>query len=266
VRYVRSKGIGNCHHRATTTRRSDVKRLALILTLAILVFSIPIPAFAYATTDLNNIPITNTLEEGTMEWNVTGRYLDDFGRGRRISTRLFGALFDNFEFGMNWGISRPAGPVKLSLKYKVLDEYDGNFPVSVALGAYNITGDTDPGDMEPVLYGVVGIHDIELVGWWDWFLGYAYNPSGGDDVENNHIFGGFKYWITEDIQFNADVWSYDDNEEFIVTGGLNYDWTNHIGFQGWVERDSKTEDNLFVLQFVARADMRDLTAEVSDPE
>jgi hypothetical protein len=267
---VRSEGIGTRHHRATTTRRSDVKRLALIITLTLIVFAIPFPAFAMATTDLNNIPITDTLEEGTFEWDVTGRYNDDYGRGHKISTRLFGALFNNFEFGMNWGLSRPAGPVSLSMKYKILDEYDGDFPVSLAVGVYNITGIEAAEDMDPYFYGVVGIHDVNLVGWWDWYLGYAYNPEGGDNLDNDSFFGGFKYWINEDLQFNADVMSYTDHsgdeDYFRITGGLNYDWKNHLGFQGWVERDTGTEDNVIVLQFVARADMRDLTAEVSDPE
>jgi hypothetical protein len=250
-----------------------VKRLALIITLAILVMTLPVPAFAmgfgHATTDLNNIPITDTLEEGTLEWDVTGRYGDNEpGRGHTVTTRLYGALFDNFEFGMNWGLSRPAGPLSLSLKYKILDEYEGKFPVSLAAGIFNITGDANFSDQEPVYYGVIGIHDVHLIGWWDWYLGYGYNPEGGDNIDNDSIFGGFKYWISEDLQFNADVYTYTagNDDEFVYSGGLNYDWTNHIGFQGWAEHDSGTDDNVFVLQFIAQADMRDLTAEVSDPE
>lgn len=245
-----------------------MKRLALIFTLAILASFLIAPAvFAKAnTTDLNIIPITDTLEEGTFEWDVWARYNEDFPRGRRVSTRLFGALFDNFEFGMSWGISRLAGPLELALKYKVLDEYEGRFPVSLAVGAEGITGNSDRTGYDPTLYGVIGIHDINfLSGWWDWYVGFAHNPTGYDD-EDNSLFGGFKYWISDDVQFNADYWGYDGNGEYMLAGGLNYDWTNHIGFQGWVERDSVTEDNVFVLQFTARADMRDLTAEVSDPE
>ena len=88
----------------------------------------------------------------------------------------------------------------------------------------------------------------------------------GFDDEDNSLFGGFKYWFSDTIQLNADYMGYSDNGEYIITGGLNYDWTNHIGLAGWVERDSLTEDNVFVLEFQATADMRDLTAEVSDPE
>ena len=246
-----------------------MKKLALIFTLAILASFIAVPAFASATsnlTNLNNIPITDTLEEGTFEWDVQARYHEDFGRGRRVSTRLFGALFDNFEFGMSWGVSRMAGPVELALKYKVLDEYSGReFPLSLAIGAQNITGNSQTTGMDPTLYGVIGIHDVRLGGWWDWYIGIAHNPTGFDD-EDNSLFGGFKYWIDEDIQLNVDYWGRNDNGDYILAGGFNYDWIKHIGFQGWVERDSVTEDNVFVLELKVRADMRDLTAEISDPE
>jgi len=243
-----------------------VKRLALIFTLAIIACFYAAPAFAYVpTTDLNIIPITDTLEEGTFEWDVTARYNDNFPRGHRVSTRLFGALFENFEFGMGWGISRLAGPVEVAVKYKVLDEYEGRFPVSLAVGAEGITGNYQRTGFDPTYYAVIGVHDVHLGGWWDWYVGYASNPTGFDD-EDNSLFGGFKYWVNDEVQVNADYWGYNSNEEYILAGGLNYDWVNHMGIQGWVERDSINEDNVFVLQFTARADMKDLTAEVSDPE
>lgn len=243
-----------------------MKRLALIFTLAILASFYAAPAFAYVpTTDLNIIPITDTLEEGTFEWDVTARYNDNFPRGHRISTRLFGALFENFEFGMGWGISRLAGPVEVAVKYKVLDEYEGRFPVSLAVGAEGITGNYQRTGFDPTYYAVLGVHDVHLGGFWDWYVGFASNPTGFDD-EDNSLFGGFKYWVNDEVQVNADYWGYNSNEEYILAGGLNYDWVNHMGIQGWVERDSINEDNVFVLQFTARADMRDLTAEVSDPE
>ena len=254
-----------------------MKRLALIFTLAIVASLMFVPTvFAWPqdarlgadTSNLNNIPITDTLEEGTFEWDVWARYSEDVPRGRRIGTRLFGSLFNNFEFGMSWGISRKAGPMELALKYKVLDEYDGGFPVSLAVGAEGIVGNPETTGLDPTLYGVIGIHDVNLAGWWDFYAGYSSNPTGLD-TDGGQVFGGFKYWINDDIQFNADYWGYNDttgDSQYIVAGGLNYDWINHMGFQGWVERDSETEDNVFILQFTARADMRDLTAEVSDPE
>ncbi|MFH1676342.1 MAG: hypothetical protein ABIC40_04880 [bacterium] len=262
-----------------------MNRLALIFTLAVIVAAIPIPVFAqdfgmvpvFATTDLNVVPVTDTLAEGTFEWDVTARYNDDFDRGRRISTRLFGALFDNFEFGMDWGLQQPAGPVNLSLKYKIIDEYDGKFPVSFAIGASGINGLVAASDMEPWLYGVIGLHDVHLIGWWDWYAGYAYkkagrvgltDPNAKDNDDLDSLFGGFKFWVSDRLQVNADVATYTlgDQDEFLVSGGLNYDVDNHIGVQGWVEHYSNPEDNIFVLQFVAQADMKDLTAEVSDPE
>jgi len=250
-----------------------VKRLALIFSLTVVAGLLAIPsAYAYTrhpgnipTTSLNNIPITDTLEEGTMEWDLMARYNQDvFNRGRRVSTRLFLALFDNFEIGMSWDISRPAGPVGFGLKYKVLDEYEG-FPVSFAVGASSITGNWQRTQRDPTYYAVLGVHDVRLGGWWDWYVGVANNPLGFDN-EDNSIFGGFKLWFSDDFQFLADYFGYNDNEENIISAGLNYDWVNHIGFHGWVERNSATEDNLFVLQLAVRGDMRDLTAEVSDPE
>jgi len=268
-----------------------VKRLALIFTLAVIVVAFPIPVFAqdyvavpiFATTDLNVVPITDTLKEGTFEWDVTGRYNDDFNRGHHVSTRLYGALFDNFEFGMNWGISRPATAMNLSLKYKIIDEYKGNFPVSFAVGATDINGIVAPEDMEPWLYGVIGLHDVHLIGWWDWYAGYAFKKSGRvglvdpqqrDNEDRDSVFGGFKFWVSDRLQVNADVATYTFTDEdskkeengYILSGGLNYDVANHVGVQGWVEHFSNPEDNVFVLQFVAQADMKDLTATVSDPE
>jgi len=242
-----------------------VKRLALIFTLAILGTLIMVPAvFVSQLTDLNNIPVTDTLEEGTMEWDVLARYNEDFPRGRRVATRLFTSLFDNFEFGMAWGVSRPAGPVEFGAKYKILDEYNG-FPVSVAVGAEGITGNYQRTHMDPTYYAVVGLHDVQIGGWWDWYVGVANNPTG-IDTEDNSLFGGFKYWVNDDLQINADYWGRNDNSDNVISAGVNYDWVNHIGFQGWVERDSVTEDNVFVLQLAVRGDMRDLTAMVSDPE
>jgi len=248
-----------------------VKRLALIFTFAVLASLLVLPsAFAANTgrgvsvSDLNNIPVTDTLAAGTMEWDVTGRYNGDFPRGRRIGTRLFTALFDNFEFGMAWGVSRPAGPVELAMKYKVLDEF-GGWPVSLAIGADRITGNYQRTNVDPMYYAVIGLHDVRIIGWSDWYLGYANNPVGFDN-EDNSIFGGFKYWFNDKWQLNADYLGYDTNHENVMSAGLNYNWVKHLGFQGWVERDSVEDKNIFVLQLNVKGDLRDLTAEVSDPE
>ena len=243
-----------------------MKRHALIFSLAILASLIAIPSvFAFAnTTDLNNIPITDTLKAGTMEWDVTASYNKDFNRGRHISTRLFTALFDNFEFGMAWNVTRPAGPVELAAKYKVLSQGHGS-PVSLAVGVDRITGNFDRTNVDPTYYAVVGYHDLHIGGFWDWYVGYAHNPTGLN-TDDNSIFGGFKYWINKCIQVNADYLGFDTNHESVISAGVNYDWAKHIGFQGWAERDSVNKENVFVLQLVVRGDLRDLTAEVSDPE
>jgi hypothetical protein len=244
-----------------------VKRLTLILTLAIIVSFVVIPsAFATMTntTHLNNIPITDTLKTGTMEWDLVGSYNADFNRGRRVSTRLFAALYDNVEIGMAWSISRPAGPVEMAAKWTVLDQSKG-FPVSVAVGAEGVTGNYQRTHIDPTYYAVVGLQDVHIIGWWDWYVGIANNPKGVDTGDNS-VFGGFKYFINDDIQVNADYKGYNSNNHNIMSAGLNYDWVNHIGFQGWVERDSVAKENVFVLQLAVRGDMKDLKAAVSDPE
>jgi hypothetical protein len=227
------------------------------------------PAFAsdrlFSTTDLNLIPITDTLEAGTAEWDLTAHYNDTLTQGRQVSSRVFIALFDNVEFGMQWGIDRLVGPVELGVKWKVLDEYDGNWPVSLALGADGITGNYQRTGYDPCYYGVIGIHDVRIIGWSDWYVGLANNPTGFDD-EDNSVFGGFKYWINDDVQFNGDYFGFADNEEFRAAGGLNYDLVKHIELQGFVEYDSVSEDTVVVLSFNARANLTDLTADVSDPE
>jgi hypothetical protein len=248
-----------------------VKRLALIVTLAIIASFMMIPsAFATMTntTHLNNIPITDTLKTGTMEWDLIGAYSEhDSTRGRQVSSRLFVALFDNVEIGMAWNISRHTrgiGPVEMAAKWTVLDQSNG-FPVSIAVGAEGITGNYQRTGIDPTYYAVVGIQDVHIIGWWDWYVGIANNPVGVDN-EDNSVFGGFKYFISDDVQLNADYKGFQDNGESVMSAGLNYDWVNHIGFQGWVERDSVAEENTYVLQLAVRGDMKDLKAEVSDPE
>jgi len=248
-----------------------VKRLTLLVTLAIIASFIVIPsAFATMTntTHLNNIPITDTLKTGTMEWDLIGAYSDeDTTRGRNVSTRLFVALFDNVEIGMAYNISRHTrgiGPVEFAAKWTVLDQSNG-FPVSIAVGAEGITGNYQRTCIDPTYYAVVGIQDVHIIGWWDWYIGIANNPVGIDN-DDNSVFGGFKYFVSDDVQVNADYKGYDSNNHNIMSAGLNYDWVNHIGFQGWVERDSVAKNNIFVLQLAVRGDMKDLKAEVSDPE
>ena len=222
---------------------------------------------AVNTTDLNNIPITATLKTGTMEWDVDAAYNKTFGtKGREISNRLFVALFDNFEFGMAWGISRPAGPVQLALKYRILKQ-GHHFPLSLAVGADNITGTIPHTGMHPMYYGVLGLQDVHFGGYWDFYGGLADNPMG-TDVKDYSGFGGLKYWFNKQLQFNGDYLGYQKNKESLIAGGLNYDWTKHIGFQGWVERDSVVKKTVFVLELSVRGDMHKgaLTNAVSDPE
>ena len=227
------------------------------------------PAYAnerwYSTTDLNLIPITDTLEEGTVQWDVTAVFDDSIAKGRTLTSRTYIGLWDNVEIGMQWGLTRPVGPVAFGGKWKILDEYDGDWPVSVAIGFDGATGNYQRTGYDPVYYGVLGIHDVRIAGWSDWYVGLAHNPTGFDD-EDNSVFGGVKYWVNDRWQFNADYSGFADNEEFFASGGLNYDLVKHIELQGFIRYDSVSEDSMLVLSFNSRADLRDLTAETSDPE
>jgi hypothetical protein len=219
----------------------------------------------YSTSDLNLIPTTETLEAGTAEWDVTTYYHDTLPRGRRVVSRVFVGLFNNFEFGMKWGLNRTGGPVELGAKWKVLDEYDSSFPVSLAVGVDRITGNYQRTGYDPTYYAVLGLHDVRVGGWWDWYLGVAHNPTGYDDTDDS-LFGGFRYWFSEHTQLNVDYHGYLDNEDGIIGGGLQHDFAKHMGVQVWAEHDTGTEDTVLVAEIRTRADLRDLTASVSDPE
>lgn len=249
-----------------------MKRLALFGALATLAMLIASPAYAsgvrqgFSTTSLNLIPITDTIEEGNAEWDVTVRYNEDLPRGRRLNSRVFVALFDDFEFGMQWGLNRDGGPVAFGAKYKLLDEYESDsWPVSLAIGFDGAVGNYQRLNSDPTLYLVLGKHDVRFITWTDWYVGVAHNPTNFDD-EDNSLFGGVKAWINDDWAFNLDYYGIDSNSDFIASGGLHHDLANHIVVAGWLEYDSVSEDTVFVAQIETTADLRDLTAEVSDPE
>jgi hypothetical protein len=249
-----------------------VKRLALFGTLAALVMLIASPAYAtgvrsgFSTTDLNLIPITDTNEEGVAEWDVTVRYNESLPRGRRLNSRVFVALFDDFEFGMQWGLNRTGGPVAFGAKWKILDEYENNgFPVSAAVGFDGATGNYQRTGADPTYYIVLGKHDVRFITWTDWYIGVANNPTNFDN-EDNSLFGGVKAWINDDWQLDLDYYGYNDNSDFLAAVGLDHHVANHIVVAARVEYDSVAEDSVFVAEIATSADLRDLTAEVSDPE
>ncbi len=94
-----------------------MKRLALLFTLAVLAIFIVIPARLRSGIRPTSTTsrLQTRLRQGTFQWDTWARYNEDFPRGRRVQTRLFGALFDKFEFGMSWG-HRPSGrPARRSL-------------------------------------------------------------------------------------------------------------------------------------------------------
>jgi hypothetical protein len=228
------------------------------------------PAYAvreyFSTTDLNLIPITDTNEEGVAEWDVAVRYSEDLPRGRRLNSRVFIALFDDFEFGMQWGLNRDGGPVAFGAKYKLLDEYEtSNFPVSLAVGFDGAVGNYQRLNSDPTYYVVIGKHDVRFITWTDWYVGFANNPMNLDS-EDNSLFAGVNFWINPDWQLALDYYGYADNEEFIAAGGLNHDLANHIDVGLSLEYDSLTEDTVAVLHIDTSAHLTDLTAEVSDPE
>lgn len=250
-----------------------MKRLALFGALATLAMLIASPAYAnpvklyFSTTDLNLIPITDTIEEGYAEWDVTVRYNEDLPRGRRLNSRVFVALFDDFEFGMQWGLNRNGGPVAFGAKYKILDEYESDsWPVSLAIGFDGAVGNYQRLNSDPTYYLVLGKHDVRFITWTDWYVGVANNPTNFDD-EDNSLFAGVKAWINDNgCTLDLDYYGYNDNSDFVAAGGIHHNLVNHINVSGWLEYDSVSEDTVFVAQIETTADLRDLTAEVSDPE
>jgi hypothetical protein len=240
-----------------------MRRFALIITLAVIVsFLWGTAAFAGGT-DLNNIWTTEVCELGTFEWDLDlavsdeefagGYFAED---GRFLSQEFYATILPDFEIGMAFNGEREIGPFTMYAKYKVFDEMEDNFPVSLAVGVDNIVGTKDRFISEPIPYIVIGKAFDKANG----YLGFAHNASGLED--DNSLFAGFDYLWNEDWTIAVDYYGYYDNEESVIAGGVYYDWVNHIGLNGWVMYDSATENMIFVVEFAFTGRFDDLEAEV----
>lgn len=240
-----------------------MRRFALIITLAVVVsFLFGTAAFAGGT-GLNTIWTTEILEEGTFEWDLdlaisdeefAGGYFQE--DGRFLSQEFYSTILPNFEMGFAFNAEREIGPFTMFAKYKVFDENEDNFPVSLAVGVDNIVGTKDRFISEPIPYIVIGKNFNKGNG----YLGFAHNASGLED--DNSLFAGFDYNWNEDWTFALDYYGYFDNEENVISGGIYYDWVNHIGLNGWVMYDSASENMIFVVEFAFTGRFDDLEAEV----
>lgn len=240
-----------------------MRRFALIVTLAIFAsFLFGSAAFAHGT-DLNTIWTTEVVELGTFEWDLNlaasdtvfagGYFQED---GRFLSQEFFATILPDFEIGFAFNGEREIGPFTMYAKYKVFDEMEDNFPVSLAVGVDNIIGTNDRYISEVIPFIVIGKNFNRANG----YLGFAHNASGLED--DNSLFAGFDYNWDEDWTIAVDYYGYLDNEEGIISGGLYYDWINHIDWGAWAEYDTASENTIIVFEFAFTGRFDDLEAEV----
>jgi hypothetical protein len=227
-----------------------LKKIILVFSMALianLVFAIC--AFA-ATTDLNNIPIPQTKELGQWEWDVRVFVDDSINKGRFMTNALYGVVWDKLEVGFDWNLNRPIGPFKMSAKYQIWDEVrDGDF-IGLAVGVENVQGTPARGADDPQPYLVISKQfNPEIAG----YVGVIHYDS-----EDNNLFAGVD-WNRAPWQFRADFLGYDDNNESIISGGIEYQWAKHVDLAGWVSWDSVSEETMVVLELGFNADFTDLT-------
>jgi len=227
-----------------------LKKIILILSVALianLVFAIC--AFA-STTDLNTVPVPQTKELGQWEWDVRVFVDQDIEKGRYMTNALYGVVWDNLEVGFDWNLNRPIGPFKMSAKYQIWDELrDGDF-IGLAVGCENIEGTPQRGQDDPQPYIVISKQlNSEVAG----YLGYIHIDS-----EDNDVMGGVD-WTRDPWQFRVDYLGYNDMNNSIISGGIEYQWAKHIDLAGWVSYDDASEDTMVILELGFNADFTDLT-------
>jgi hypothetical protein len=240
-----------------------MRRFALIFTLAIFASFLWSGAAFAGGTGLNVIWTPDVVEIGTFEWDLNlavsdvefagGYFAED---GRFLSQEFFATILPGFEIGFAFNGEREVGPFTMFAKYKVFDEMEDEFPVSLAVGCDNIVGTKDRFISEPIPYIVIGKAFDRANG----YLGFAHNASGLED--DNSLFAGFDYAWSEDWTIAVDYYGYFDNEEGIISGGLYYDWINHVGWGAWAEYDTATENTIIVFEFALTGRFDDLEAEV----
>ena len=227
-----------------------MKKIFLVFTMALIAnLLFAVGAFA-ATTDLNTIPIPQTKELGQWEWDLRVFLDEDITKGRFFTNALYGVVWDKLEIGFDWNINRPIGPFKMSAKYQIWDELRDGDVIGLAVGVENIQGTAARGYDDPQPYIVISKQ------FSDFFAGYL--GFMRMDSEDNDIFAGID-WTNDVWQFRLDYLGFNDNEERVISGGLEYQWVKHVDLAGWVSWDSVSEDTMFILELGFDADFTDIT-------
>lgn len=235
---------------------AKLKKIVIIFTVALIANMFFAVAASAATTGLNNIPIPQTKELGEWEWDLTV-YLDqDLGKGRFFSNSLYGVVIDKLEIGFDWNLSRPVGPLKMSAKYQIWDEIRNGDVIGLAVGVENVQGTRGRGHDEPMYYIVIS---KQFMNNWAGYLGFMQLHS-----DDHSFFAGLDWRRDDRWQFRVDYFGYDDNNEGILAAGIQYDLAKHIGLAGWVNYDTFSEKESFVLELQFDANFMDLTMETGD--
>ena len=227
-----------------------MKKIYLVFTVALIAnLLFAVGAFA-ATTDLNTIPIPQTKELGQWEWDCRVFLDDDIEKGRFMTSALYGVVWDKLEIGFDWNLNRPVGPFKLSAKYQVWDELRDGDVIGLAVGVENIQGTQGRGMDDPQPYLVISKQlNPNIAG----YLGFIHFDS-----EDNNFFAGID-WKNDKWQFRLDYLGFDDNNENIISGGLEYQWVKHVDLAGWISWDSVSDDTMIILELGFDTDFTDIT-------
>jgi hypothetical protein len=238
-----------------------MRRFALIVTLAIFASFLWSTAAFASGTDLNTAWTTEVLDEGVFEWDLqlgtsneqyTAYWSED---GRFLENEFYATIWRDLEIGFAFNVERNVGPFSMFAKYKVFDEMDNNFPMSLAVGAANIIGTNERFSSEVIPFIVIGKNFDRLNG----YVGFAHNASGVQDDDS--VFGGFDYMWDEDWTFAVDFYGYNDTSDSVISGGVYYDLMKHFDLNGWVSYDSGTENTIFVVELAFTGRFDDLEAD-----
>jgi len=239
-----------------------MRRFALIAALAIFASFLWSTAAFASGTDLNTVWTTELLEEGAFEWDLalgtsneeyTAFWSED---GRFLTNDFYTTIWKDLEIGMAFNVERNVGPFSLFAKYRIFNEAEDNFPVSLAVGASNIVGTHERYSSEVIPYIVVGKNFDKF----DGYVGFAHNASGVQDDDS--LFGGIDYMWNEDWDIVVDFFGYNDTGDSVISGGLYYDLMKYFGLNGWVSYDSGTESTIVVVELAFTGRFDDLKADV----
>ena len=238
-----------------------MRRFVLIVTLAIFASFLWSTAAFASGTDLNTVWTTDVLDEGVFNWDLqlgtsneayTAFWSED---GRFLENEFYAGIYKNLEIGFAFNIERNVGPFSMFAKYRVFNEMEDSFPLSLAVGAANVIGTHERYYSEVIPFIVIGKNFDKLNG----YVGFAHNASGVQDDDS--VFAGFDYMWNDDWTFAVDYYGYDSNEQNVLSGGVYYDLMKHIDLNGWVSYDSGTENTIFVLEMAFSGRFDDLEAD-----